>query len=208
MIIGMLTGKVAALGLDNVLIDVNGVGYVVQAGSRLLSRVSAGEEATLHVETRVTENSITLFGFATDEERAWFVRLQDVHGVAGKAAMAIMDSVTPAELMDAIALGDASVPARAKGVGKKLAERVIGELSGKPAPMGRFGKFDVAAAAGLASKPIASAATGARGEAISALVNLGYAHTDAARAVATAVKTQGDDDVGALVKGALKELSQ
>ena len=207
MIIGRLTGKVAALGLDHVLIDVNGVGYVASAGTRLLARLNVGEEAILHVETRVTESSITLFAFGSDEERAWFVRLQDVPGVAGKSAMAIMDAVTPAELMDAIALGDASVLVRAKGVGKKLAERITGELSGKPPPMGRFGKFETANVAGLASAPVVSA-SGPRSEAISALVNLGYGQSDAARAVATATRAGAADEVGALVKAALKELSQ
>ena len=207
MIIGRLTGSVAALGTDHLLIDVNGVGYVCQAGTRLLSKLHAGDEAVIHVETRVTENSITLYGFGTDEERAWFVRLQDVHGVAGKAAMAILDTVTPAELMDAIALGDASVPTRAKGVGKKLAERIIGELSGKPPPMGRFGKFETASAASLASAPVA-ATIGPRSEAISALVNLGYAQSDAARAVASAAKDDGDGDVSLLIKAALKELAR
>jgi Holliday junction DNA helicase RuvA len=139
MIIGRLVGEVAGLGTDHLLVDVNGVGYVCMAGTRLLSRTHAGEKITVHVETRVTENSITLFGFGTDEERAWFVRLQDVHGVAGKAAMAILDAITPAELMDAIALGDAKVLERAKGVGKKLAERIVHDLSGKPPPLGRFG---------------------------------------------------------------------
>ncbi|MEZ5945520.1 MAG: Holliday junction branch migration protein RuvA [Hyphomonas sp.] len=206
MIIGRLTGEVAALGLDHVLIDVNGVGYVCMSGTRLLSRVHAGEKVTVHVETRVTENSITLFGFGTDEERSWFVRLQDVHGVAGKAAMAILDALTPAELMDAIALGDANVLTRAKGVGKKLAERIVGELAGKAPPMGRFGRFDAASAAGMASAPVA-ATTGPRGEAISALVNLGYSQSDAARAVAAAAKTAGDE-VGGLVKAALKELAK
>ncbi|MCA8901992.1 MAG: Holliday junction branch migration protein RuvA [Hyphomonas sp.] len=206
MIIGRLTGEVAALGLDHVLIDVNGVGYVCMSGTRLLSRVHAGEKVTVHVETRVTENSITLFGFGTDEERAWFVRLQDVHGVAGKAAMAVLDALTPAELMDAIALGDANVLTRAKGVGKKLAERIVGELAGKAPPMGRFGKFEAASAAGMASAPVA-ASTGPRGEAISALVNLGYSQSDAARAVAGVAKDAGDE-VGKLVKAALKELAR
>ncbi len=100
----------------------------------------------------MTENSITLFGFGTDEERAWFVRLQDVHGVAGKAAMAILDAITPAELMDAIALGDAKVLERAKGVGKKLAERIVHDLSGKAPPMGRFGRFEAASAAGMRAR--------------------------------------------------------
>ena len=206
MIIGRLVGEVAGLGTDHLLVDVNGVGYVCMAGTRLLSRTHAGEKITVHVETRVTENSITLFGFGTDEERAWFVRLQDVHGVAGKAAMAILDAISPAELMDAIALGDAKVLERAKGVGKKLAERIVHDLSGKPPPMGRFGKFEAASAAGMASAPVA-AATGARGEAISALVNLGYSQSDAARAVAGVAKDAADD-VGALVKAALKELAR
>jgi Holliday junction DNA helicase RuvA len=206
MIIGRLVGEVAGLGTDHLLVDVNGVGYVCMAGTRLLSRTHAGEKITVHVETRVTENSITLFGFGTDEERAWFVRLQDVHGVAGKAAMAILDAITPAELMDAIALGDAKVLERAKGVGKKLAERIVHDLSGKAPPMGRFGRFEAASAAGMASAPIA-AATGARGEAISALVNLGYSQSDAARAVASVAKDAGDD-VGTLIKAALKELAK
>ena len=207
MIIGRLTGTIAALGLDHVLIDVNGVGYVCQAGTRLLSIVHAGETAVLHVETKVTEAAITLYAFGTDEERAWFVRLQDVHGVAGKAAMAILDAISPAELMDAIALGDAAVLERAKGVGKKLAERIVLDLGGKAPPMGRFGKFDAANAAGMASAPVA-VKTGPRGEAISALVNLGYGQSDAARAVAAAASNAGDTDVGPLVKAALKELSR
>ncbi|MEC7290057.1 MAG: Holliday junction branch migration protein RuvA, partial [Pseudomonadota bacterium] len=126
MIIGRLRGTVAALGTDSIMIDVNGVGYVALAGSRLLSRLTVGAEAEVFIETRVTENSITLFAFATDEERAWFVRLQDVPGVAGKSAMAIMDAISASELMDALALGDTATITRAKGVGKKLAERIVG----------------------------------------------------------------------------------
>ena len=205
MIIGRLRGTVAALGTDSIMVDVNGVGYVALAGSRLLSRLTVGAEAEVFIETRVTESSITLFAFATDEERAWFVRLQDVPGVAGKSAMAIMDAISAGELMDALALGDAATITRAKGVGKKLAERIIGELSGKPPPMGRFGKFvadpsgSVAAASELKS--------GARGEAVSALVNLGYSQSEAARAVATGARDAPDADTGTLIKAALKELS-
>ena len=210
MIIGRLRGTIAAIGTDHLLIDVNGVGYVAQAGTRLLSKVAVGEEAELHIETKVTENSITMYAFASDDERAWFVRLQDVHGVAGKAANAILDAISPAELMDAIALGDVAPVQRAKGVGKKLAERITGELAGKPPPMGRFGsafKADASASAGAAMAETASLASGARGDAVSALINLGYAHSDAARAVAAAAKSTGSEDASALIKGALKELS-
>ena len=206
MIIGRLRGEIATVGADSVMIDVGGVGYVALAGGRLLAKLQPGKEATLHIETRVTENSITLFAFETDEARAWFVRLQDVPGVAGKSAMAIMDALTPAELQDALALGDAATITRAKGVGKKFAERIIGELAGKPPPMGRFGAFRPHTEANGAA-PDAALATGTRSEAVSALVNLGYTQSDAARAVATAIRNAPDADVGALIKASLKELS-
>lgn len=207
MIVGRLTGDVAAIGLDHVLIDVNGVGYVALAGTRLLARLHAGDRVTVQVETRVTESSITLFAFTTDEERAWFVRLQDVPGVAGRSALAILDGLAPAEIMDAIALGDSGAFTRARGIGKKLGERIVTELAGKAPPMGRFGKFETAAAAGLASAP-AAAATGPRAEAISALTNLGYTPSEAARAVAAAAREGAGDSVSTLVKGALKELAK
>lgn len=207
MIIGRLRGEVAAVGLDHMLIDVNGVGYVALAGTRLLAKLQTGDKITAHIETRVTESSITLFAFATDEERAWFVRLQDVPGVAGKSALAILDALSPAEIMDAVALGEASAFVRAKGIGKKLGERIVTELSGKAPPIGRFGKFEVAAVAGLASAQPVSGATGTRGEAVSALVNLGYTQSEATKAVAVAAK-DGAEEVGALIKGALKELAR
>ena len=205
MIIGRLRGTVAALGTDSIMVDVNGVGYVALAGSRLLSRLTVGTEAEIFIETRVTESSITLFAFESDEERAWFVRLQDVPGVAGKSAMAIMDAISASELMDALALGDAATITRAKGVGKKLAERIIGELSGKPPPMGRFGKFVADPSASVAAA--SELKTGARGEAVSALVNLGYSQSEAARAVAAGARDAPDADTGTLIKAALKELS-
>jgi len=107
--------------------------------------------------------------------------------------------------MDALALGDVATISRAKGVGKKLAERIIGELSGKAPPMGRFGKFVADATGSVAAA--AELKTGARGEAVSALVNLGYSHSEAARAVAAGARDTADADTGTLIKAALKELS-
>lgn len=205
MIIGRLRGTVAAIGADSIMVDVNGVGYVALAGSSLLSKLTIGAEAEVFIETRITESSITLFAFASDEERAWFVRLQDVPGVAGKSAMAIMDSISAPELMDALALGDAATITRAKGVGKKLAERIIGELSGKPPPLGRFARFNADPSGSVAAA--AELKTGARAEAVSALINLGYSHSEAARAVAAGARDAPDADTGTLIKAALKELS-
>ncbi|MAP94874.1 MAG: Holliday junction branch migration protein RuvA [Ponticaulis sp.] len=204
--IGWLKGEVLSTGADNVLINVGGVGYVALAGSSLLAKLVPGREAELHVETRVTENSITLFAFESDEARAWFVRLTDVPGVGGKVALAVLDALGPSGIMDAVAMGDAPSLTRAKGVGKKVAERIVGELSGKAPPMGRFGTLAGATHAG--DKPAAPApASGARAEAISALVNLGYQQTEAARAVAAAAQSVDAENVSALIKGALKELS-
>ena len=209
MIIGRLRGEVAAIGEDSILIDVNGVAYVALAGARLLSKLTLGAEAEVFIETRVTESSITLFAFATDEERAWFVRLQDVPGVAGKSAMALMDALSPAELMDALALSDVAMVTRAKGVGKKLAECIVGELAGKPPPRGRFERFEASASGSVQARAevAASLATGVRSETVSALVNLGYGQSEAARAVATAAKDAPDADTPALIKAALKELA-
>ncbi len=210
MIIGRLKGDIAALGIDSLLVDVNGVGYVVQAGTRLLGCLSVGTKAEIFVETRVTDSSITLFGFSTDEERAWFVRLQDVPGVAGKSAMALVDALSPPELMDALLLGDVSMITRAKGVGKKLAERIVGELSGKPPPHGRFGRFDADSRASVATDRgpamAGGLAAGVRSEAVSALVNLGYGSSEAARAVSTA-SGESDPDLSGLIRAALKELA-
>ncbi len=205
--IGRLKGVIASVGADQVLIDVGGVGYVAAAGGRLLSRINPGEPAELHVETQMSESAIRLYAFESDEARAWFARLQDVPGVGAKAAMAVLDALDPAALMDAIALGDAASVTRAKGVGKKLAERIVGELSGKPPPMGRFGAFAPANAASSPDQSAGATTGGSRSEAVSALVNLGYAQTDAARAVAAAAKSEEQASVEALIKGALKELA-
>ena len=84
--IGRLRGRVAATGDGQAMIDVNGVGYVLHAGSKTLSRLSVGQEAEIFIETQMSENAIKLYGFNTAEERAWFARLQDAPGVGAKAA--------------------------------------------------------------------------------------------------------------------------
>ncbi|MEL6258397.1 MAG: Holliday junction branch migration protein RuvA [Pseudomonadota bacterium] len=199
--IGRLRGEIAAVGADSLVIDVQGVGYVCAASTALLSRLRAGDSATLHVETQMSENAIRLFAFDSDDARAWFVRLQDVPGVGAKAAMAVLDAIGVSGLMDAVALSDAASVARAKGVGKKLAERITGELAGKAPPLGRFGALD----SNPSAATTAPTASGVRAEAVSALVNLGYPQLDAARAVAAS--GGGDEStVEDLIKSALKEL--
>lgn len=202
--IGRLRGTIAAVGEGQALIDVNGVGYLVHAGSRTLAKLTVGEAQELFVETQMSESAIRLFAFVTGEERAWFARLQDAPGVGAKVALSILDTLSTAQLMDAIALNDTAAISRANGVGKKLAERIVTEFKGKPPPMALFASSFSAAA----TTPVAIAATGARAAAISALVNLGYTQADASRAVAQAARDAGEDaSESALIRTALKSLA-
>ena len=209
--IGRLRGQVAATGDGQAMIDVNGVGYVLFAGGRTLARLGVGETVEIFVETQMSENAIKLYGFQSAEERAWFSRLQDAPGVGAKAAMSILDALTPAQLMDAIALGDAASVQRAHGVGKKLAERVVSEFKGKPPPAGLFSaSFTPASdAAQAADENAAGPASSVRADAASALVNLGYQPADAQRTVAEVMRDLGEDATeGAVIKAGLKLLSK
>ena len=205
--IGSLSGIVAAVGEDTALIDVGGVGYVVQSGGRTLARLQVGGPARLFIETHVREDAIKLFGFASEEERAWFAHLQTIPGVGAIVALGILDAMPPEALADAIALQDKAAFARANGVGPKLAARLATELTGKGGPKGFVGLASVAAprTGGVG----AASATGARAEAVSALVNLGIDQSSAARAVASAAKQfESDAPAPDLIRAALKEVSR
>lgn len=202
--IGSLQGVVAAVGEDSALIEVNGVGYLVQAGGRTLARLAVGAPARLSVETHVREDAIRLFGFSSEDERAWFAHLQTIPGVGAKVALAIMDIMTPQDLADAIALQDKAAFARANGVGPKLAARLAQELAAKQGPKGSF-----IAQAGGPRLVAANTNTGARAEAVSALVNLGIDQSSAARAVASAAKAfDAEPPAPELIRAALKEVSR
>lgn len=205
--IGSLNGVAAAVGEETALIEVGGVGYVVQAGARTLSRMNAGSPVRLFIETHVREDAIRLFGFSSEEERAWFAHLQTIPGVGAKVALGILDAMPPELLVDAIALQDKAAFARANGVGPKLAARLATELAAKQGPKGF-----IAIAGGGASRGAngaAAPATGARAEAVSALVNLGIDQSSAARAVASAAKQfEADAPAPELIRAALKEVSR
>lgn len=201
--IGRLRGTVAAVGDGQALIDVGGVGYLVHAGVRALQKMTIGEAVEVFVETQMSESAIRLYAFVSGEERAWFARLQDAPGVGAKVALAILDVLPPHQLMDAVALADVAAISRAHGVGKKLAERIVTEFRGKPPPAGLFAS-GLAAAAASAPAPLA----GARADAASALVNLGYGPADAARAVAEAARDLGEGaNEAQLIRAALKALA-
>lgn len=203
--IGKLKGLIDSYGEDFVILDVNGVGYVVNCSARTLQKLPRpGEASALAIETQVREDSIRLFGFESESERDWFRLLQSVQGVGAKVALAILSILAPGELATAIAAQDKAMVARAPGVGPKLAARIVAELKDK-APA--FGAVDplVAKLSGAAD---ADAAPSAVRDAISALVNLGYGRPQAAAAVAAGVRKLGEGaDTGALIRQGLKELA-
>lgn len=212
--IGKLKGIVDALGEEELVLDVAGVGYLVTAGAKTLARLEPGAEAVLHIETHVREDIFRLYGFLDDLERAWFVRLQSVQGVGAKHALALLDAVPAGEIENAAALGDAATFERAKGVGKKLAQRIAAELKDKAPPQGRrLAGVSLAGVVGT-GKPAAPAPAGAgpsaaREGAVSALVNLGYGESEARQAAAAANRTLGGEaDEAALIRTALKELAR
>ena len=202
--IGRLRGLVAEVGEEDALIDVGGVGYVVRCGGKTLSRLPApGDETLLHVESQWSEAAgMRLYGFLAREERRAFVLLQAIQGVGPKAALGVLDVLSPAELASAVAREDKAAVARANGVGPKLALRIIVELKGKP-----ISDSPVATPhAGIsAAQPSASAA----GEAVAALMGLGVAEITARRVVDQAVLRLGDAaGEAALIKAALQELGR
>lgn len=202
MNIGRLRGVVAEAGEDDVLIDVGGVGWVVRCGTRTLARLPPpGEETVLHVETQWSaEQGPRLYGFLGRDERRAFTALQGVQGVGPKAALGVLDVLTPAELVQAVAREDRAVVGRANGVGPKLALRIVTELKDKV--LTGPGAFQPASAA----TPSASFTPSVAGEAISALMGLGYAESAARRAVDHAVLRLGEHgELSAVIRAALQE---
>lgn len=210
--IGKLRGKVDAIGESHLILDVNGVGYEVQASARTLRNLKHGDETSLTIDTHVREDSIRLYGFTSEVERNWFRTLQNVQGVGAKVALSVLGVLSTADLATAVALGNWAAVEQAPGVGKKLAQRIVAELKDKAPAL---------AVAGLGGKPAAGEMTGAAragaassegmaaAEAISALTNLGYNPAQASQAVAAAMQELGPDaDTAKLIRRGLKELAR
>lgn len=204
--IGKLKGTVDEIAEDHVIIDVHGVGYVAFCSARTLGNLpGAGEAVALHIETYVREDMIRLFGFQTVLEREWFRLLQSVQGVGAKVALAVLSTLPPSDLANAIALRDLAMVSRAPGVGKKVAERIVTELKNKaPAFAG-----DASGTIGLKQELGEGVAPQPITDAVSALTNLGYSRDMAANAIAAALKVAGEGaDSAKLIRFGLKELAR
>lgn len=210
--IARLRGLLDSAGTDHAVIDVNGVGYLVFAAGRTLDRLpQPGEPVNLLIDTHVGEDHIRLYGFLEATERDWFRLLLTVQGVGARVALAILSALTPDQIAQAIAVNDPKMLVRADGVGPKLAARIVNELKDKTAHLSLAaltgGKVEPGKGANGPLAP-ASAVEGVAGDAVSALVNLGYGRSEAFAAVMKASRSLGDGaSLQALIPAALKELA-
>jgi Holliday junction DNA helicase RuvA len=208
--IGKLSGTIDSFGEKHLILDVQGVGYLVNASSRTLSRIGkAGDVASLLIETQVREDAITLYGFMDAAEQSWFRLLTSVQGVGAKAGLAILTVCPPERLQIVIASQDKTGLTQADGVGPKLATRILTELKDKAANIDLGpGAQPAAVKAENITAPSAPETENSTldQDAVSALINLGYGRADAYNAVMRA-KAKANDNLQDLIRLSLKELS-
>ena len=206
--IAQLRGTVVRTDDQQTLLDVQGVGYAVNISGRTQGQLGTlAGEVTLLTEMQVREDSMTLFGFLDLAERDAFRLLITVQGVGAKAAMAILSVLSPGDLTNAIIAGDKAMVARADGVGPKIAQRVVNELGekiGKITSLG--GALAIADSGAGAAGGLDGAAVGLFGDAVSALVNLGYARAEAHSAVMRVQAKAGGDNLSDVIAAALREM--
>lgn len=204
--IGKLSGIIDTFGSDYILLDVGGVGYLVHCSPRTLQQAGqTGDPASFLIDTHVREDAINLYGFKDAFEQQWFRLLTSVQGVGAKVGMAILGACPPERLGFAIASGDKAAVQAADGVGPKLALRIVTELKDKAA------KMDLSVSLPMKETKTAkqdNAPATIDNDAVSALVNLGYAKSDAFQAVLQAKQKANDNaELSELIRLALKELS-
>ena len=219
--IGRIAGIILHRAQDHVLIDVRGVGYIVHVSERTAASLPpAGQATALYTELLVREDLLQLIGFPTLLEKEWHRLLTSVQGVGAKVALAILGTLGPEGVSRALALGDWSALRKAPGVGPKLAQRIAMELKDKaPAVMALGGSLTVdpgpvmvepdapSAAVPKSARPAPDSSAQATADALSALSNLGYGPSEAARAVAEAANAEPAAPTTALIRAALRLLA-
>lgn len=203
--IGKLTGRLDEVVEDGCILDVNGVGYLIACSQKTLSRLrSAPGAVKVLVETQVRQDAITLFGFATEEEREAFRALTEVKTIGPQKALIVLSDLHVGELAQAIATKDRKRMGGIKGIGPTTANRIVDEPAMQKWAVGRVVPDDSQGAviAGVA------APEGVGADAVSALLNLGWKRPEAAAAVARAIKRLGEEaELGSVIRDSLRELA-
>lgn len=196
--IAHIDGKVAEKRQGELVLDAQGIGFLLNCSANTLAAAPAiGERMRCYTQLNVREDAMELFGFATREERAMFARLCGVSGIGPRTALAILSSLSLHSLSVALVTGDVTTLSRAPGIGKKTAQRLILELRDKVEQAEVSGGSDVL--------PLPDGVAGAAQEAIAALMALGYSNTEAQRAIARVRDQASTTD--ALVLLALKNMN-
>lgn len=203
--IAKLRGILDTVGLDWIILDVQGVGYQVTVSNRTISRLpEVGSPLTLHIVTLVRQEATCLFGFFDRDELETFEKLIVVQGVGAKVAMAILSALTPDELALALHHQDKAQILRADGVGPKLAARLLTELKDKIIVTNSVLLTQPSQRGSTSTSPLSSGVS----DVFSALENLGYKRGEAASAVAKAIDQHGAEaDVSQLIRTSLGLLS-
>jgi Holliday junction DNA helicase RuvA len=195
--IGKLKGQVESIYDDHVIIDTNGVGYLVFCSAKTLHNLRRGEFCELLIETHVREDHIHLYGFVGQEEKTTFSILQSVKGVGTRMALAILSHLTPNEIAFALSAEDKIIFNSVPGVGKKLAERIITELKDK------FTSISGVVAMKPAQNANISNNSSTANDAIAALVNLGVNKADAQNRITSILNNSPDMKINELIRLAL-----
>jgi len=188
-VIGRLEGRLYEMGPGEVIVDAGGIGWLVRIGLRTFEGLTGKSSAILWTHTLVRSDEITLYGFPSRDELEMFQRLIAIAGVGPRTALTLLSGMTPEELAAAVERGDAPRLQRVPGVGRKTADRIVLELRGRLPASGGPPGGDVA------------------GDAVSALMNLGYSARESQRAVRTAAKDQPAADLAELLRVALRLLN-
>jgi Holliday junction DNA helicase RuvA len=203
-VIGSLAGRVESVHENGCVLDVNGVGYLVACSRKTLDRVTGNDGVQkLLVETRVSQDAITLYGFADAAEREAFRALNEVKTVGPQKALLVLSGLSPDQLAAAIAAKERKKLSEVKGLGSATANRIVDEPAMQKWAVGRA-LPDADGAGGIA---VAAVPQGPEADAVSALVNLGMKRPEAAAAVARAAKRVRDAPLEALITEALKEMA-
>lgn len=202
--IAQLTGKLVLKQPNSVIIDVGGVGYDVTIPvSTFYELGEPGADVSLRIHTHVREDALQLFGFWTVREKELFLKLTSVSGVGPKLAITMLSGMPAAELINAITTDDHARLTSIPGVGRKTAERVVVELRDKLAVI----SLEAREAERAASRELPTGEAAVRDDTISALMALGYPKAIAERAVSFALREEGDRNIEAVLKRALRRLS-
>jgi Holliday junction DNA helicase RuvA len=187
--IGRLEGRLHRVDPGTVLVDVGGVGYQVATTLRMFDQLNDGDTAVFWIHTQVRDDAIVLFGFPDRDDLDAFEKLISVAGVGPRTALGVLSALNVSDLAQAVDRGDAALLQRSPGVGRKTADRILLELKD------RLGTVSLSP-------------DNIRGDAVSALVNLGYSQRDAARAVDAVSADAGGEDLGELLRLALQTLTR